>query len=740
MSSEDPSTSWSSETLCSREIKEQFQFSMGSRRESNSPGVPLEEEVELSGGRLCRRPKSNVCDGQSWEEQEHKYLLGLYSEAAVGSCRHTVMSGRHSFIFTFIPVVYGCNFVIGVIGNSMVVAVIRRYIKLKTVANVFVLNLAISDLTFLITLPLWATFTATGYHWPFGTFLCKASAGLVIFNLYTSVFFLAALSIDRYLAIVHPVRSRRQRTLSYANFTCMLIWLFALLLSAPTAISRDVYDLGNVTLCAVWHRSEQISVLVALSLLKAVLGFLVPFLVISTCYCLIGRALLESRDLLRKSIRSREDETLRMIAATVLAFFVCWAPHQAFHFMELLAMLGVVENCQVLDVIDTAMPFTICISYLNSCVNPILYGDKVLRLKPANDDQVKVIKGLGQNVQLNFWKPDSGDLVSVGMNVDIQVPAAQLSMVFTLLQQNDMEVIILFENLQEAVEAQTNKRATKAHDYTKYNNWATISEWAVSIGSSNPELISRQEIGKSYEGRPMHLLKVGKNTGSVKPAVFMDCGFHAREWITPAFCQWFVKEALSTYGSDADMTNLLNKMDFFVLPVFNIDGYEYTWTKDRMWRKTRSKNSGSSCIGADPNRNFNAGWCSTGASSNPCSDTYCGSSPESEIEAKNLANFIRSNKSIIKSYLTVHSYSQLLLFPYSYKYGLAADHSELLSVAQGATSALRSLYGTKYTSGPGATTICRYGFLLPESQIKPTCEETMLAVKFIANHVLNNLY
>ncbi|XP_051542819.1 type-1 angiotensin II receptor A-like [Myxocyprinus asiaticus] len=284
------------------------------------------------------------------------------------------MSGHHSFIFIFIPVVYGCNFVIGIIGNSMVVAVIYRYMKLKTVANVFVVNLAVSDLTFLITLPMWATFTATGYHWPFGGILCKASAGLVIFNLYTSIFFLTALSIDRYLAIVHPVRSRRQRTLLYARLTCVFIWVFALLLSLPTALSRDVYDIGNSTVCAVFHGSEQINLLVTLSMLKSVLGFLVPFLVIITCYCIIGRTLLGSQGLLRKSVRYREEETLRMLAAAVLAFFVCWAPHQAFHFMELLAMLGVMKNCQTLDVIDTAMPFTICISYLNSCVNPILYS------------------------------------------------------------------------------------------------------------------------------------------------------------------------------------------------------------------------------------------------------------------------------------------------------------------------------------------------------------------------------
>ncbi|KAM6976416.1 type-1 angiotensin II receptor B [Aplochiton taeniatus] len=287
------------------------------------------------------------------------------------------MSGRHNFIFTLIPVVYGCNFVIGIVGNSMVVAVIYRYMKLTTVANVFVLNLAVSDLTFLITLPMWATFTATGYHWPFGGFLCKASAGLVIFNLYTSIFFLTALSIDRYLAIVHPMRSRRRRTVMNARITCVLIWLFAFLLSVPTALTRDVHNItnSNTTVCGILHPKgrwlKQLQL--AISLMKSLLGFLVPFLIIITCYCRIGRSLLGAQRI-KKSTRNRDDEVLRMLAAAVLAFFLCWVPHQAFHFMEMLTQLRVLENCAILDVIDTVMPFTICIAYFNSCVNPILYG------------------------------------------------------------------------------------------------------------------------------------------------------------------------------------------------------------------------------------------------------------------------------------------------------------------------------------------------------------------------------
>ncbi|XP_026877715.2 carboxypeptidase B [Electrophorus electricus] len=394
-------------------------------------------------------------------------------------------------------------------------------------------------------------------------------------------------------------------------------------------------------------------------------------------------------------------------------------------------------------------------------------GDKVLRLKPVVAMHVSFIEELANSMEVDFWSPDSADMVTVGMDVDIHIPASHADMAFIMLQQSDMKYKVLIDDVQVAVDTQLDSgMKTRSHSLTKYNNWDTVQGWISSMTSANPTLISRLVLGSTFEGRAMHLLKIGRRTGSTKPAIFMDCGIHAREWISPAFCQWFINKAVSTYGTDSQMTSLLDTMDIFVLPVFNIDGYEHTWKIDRMWRKTRSRRNGSPCVGADPNRNFDAGWCTLGASSNPCSDTYCGASVESEIEVRNVADFIRKNKSVIKAYLTIHSYSQLLLFPYSYKYDLAADHNELLQVAEGAAETLRSLYGTRYTSGPGATTIYpaaggsddwaydlgvkysytfelrdtgRYGFLLPESQIQPTCEETMLAVKYIAAHVLKNL-
>uniref|UniRef100_A0A8C8R6J6 Carboxypeptidase B n=1 Tax=Pelusios castaneus TaxID=367368 RepID=A0A8C8R6J6_9SAUR len=351
--------------------------------------------------------------------------------------------------------------------------------------------------------------------------------------------------------------------------------------------------------------------------------------------------------------------------------------------------------------------------------------------------------------------------------VDFRVEAHKSSDVESLLEQSGLEYEILIENLQTALDAQfdNNVRST-GYNYEKYNNWETIAAWTADIAAKNPNLVSRSQIGTTFEGRPLYLLKVGKS-GSNKKAIFMDCGFHAREWISPAFCQWFVKEAVTTYGTETLMTRLLNQLDFYILPVLNIDGYVYTWTNYRMWRKTRSKNTGSSCIGTDPNRNFNAGWCNVGASRRPCDDTYCGSAPESEKETKALADFIRQNLSTIKAYLTIHSYSQLLLFPYSYTYSLPENYEELNAISKAAVQELATVYGTQYTYGAGASTIYpaaggsddwaydqgikysftfelrdtgRYGFALPESQIKPTCEETLKAVKYIANYVLDHLY
>uniref|UniRef100_A0A667GF14 Carboxypeptidase A4 n=1 Tax=Lynx canadensis TaxID=61383 RepID=A0A667GF14_LYNCA len=222
----------------------------------------------------------------------------------------------------------------------------------------------------------------------------------------------------------------------------------------------------------------------------------------------------------------------------------------------------------------------------------------------------------------------------------------------------------------------------------------------------------------------------------------------------------------SDYGKDPTITSILEKMDIFLLPVANPDGYVYTQTQNRLWRKTRSINPGSRCVGTDPNRNWNASFAGEGASDNPCSEIYHGPHANSEVEVKSVVDFIQEHGNF-KCFIDLHSYSQLLMYPYGYTVKKAPDADELDKVARRAAKALASLSGTTYQVGPTCTTVYpasgssvdwaydngikyaftfelrdtgHYGFLLPANQIIPTAEETWLGLKTIMEHVRDNLY
>ncbi|XP_068136856.1 type-1 angiotensin II receptor [Hyperolius riggenbachi] len=286
-----------------------------------------------------------------------------------------VKSGRHNYLFIAVPIVYSIIFIVGIFGNSLVVIVIFCYMKMKTVASIFLLNLAIADLCFVITLPLWAAYTAMHYDWPFGSFLCKVASGAITINLYTTVLLLTSLSIDRYLAIVHPVRSRVRRTMMFAKITCIAIWIIACLASLPTYVYRRIITLKehNITICGFYYESNNTqNVLIAMGITKNVLGFFIPFIIILTSYSFIGKTLKKTFEAQRG--KTKNDDIFKMIVAIVLVFFFCWLPHQVFTFLDILLQLEYIKSCVVEDIVDTAMPITICIAYFNSCLNPFLYG------------------------------------------------------------------------------------------------------------------------------------------------------------------------------------------------------------------------------------------------------------------------------------------------------------------------------------------------------------------------------
>ncbi|XP_029009943.1 carboxypeptidase A1-like [Betta splendens] len=397
-------------------------------------------------------------------------------------------------------------------------------------------------------------------------------------------------------------------------------------------------------------------------------------------------------------------------------------------------------------------------------------GHQVLRITPKDDIQLLLVKYLETmtELELDFWQ----GATDVSLPVDVRVPFHSLQAVKVYLETQSIQYHIMIKDLQAVLEEEQQQMEsvrfaqpsnTDAFDYANYHTLSEIYSFQDMLVAENPKLVSKLVIGQSYEGRALNVLKFSTG-GTNRPAIWIDTGIHSREWVTQASGTWFAKKIVKDYGTDPALTAILDKMDIFLEIVTNPDGFQFTHTSNRLWRKTRKPNRGSNCIGVDPNRNWAVGFGGPGTSRDPCSDIYPGPRANSESEVKAIVDFVRSHRNI-KAFISIHSYSQLLMYPYGYTRTPAKDEDELRRLAKKATDALASLFGTRYRYGSIIRTIyqasggsidwaydqgIKYsytfelrdtgfsGFMLPAQQIIPTAEETWLALRAIMEHTNRN--
>ncbi|PSN45348.1 hypothetical protein C0J52_06533 [Blattella germanica] len=385
---------------------------------------------------------------------------------------------------------------------------------------------------------------------------------------------------------------------------------------------------------------------------------------------------------------------------------------------------------------------------------------RVFRLVPNNQDQLTALRQL-ENISngLRFWKEPT----RVQNFVDIMVPPHMLLNFEDFITTHNLEAELFIRDVQYLIDNErplTHQRA--GFGWTDYYTLEEIYDWLDSLVAANPGVVSPIVGGETYEGRQIRGVKVSYKEGN--PGVIIEGGIHAREWISPATVTYILNKLLTS--NDPVIQELAQSFDFYVFPSVNPDGYAYTHSTDRMWRKTRSPSS-NGCYGADPNRNWDFHWMEIGASSQPCSETYAGSSPFSEIEAKSLSQYISSLVDKFDVYLAFHSYSQLLMFPYGQSNEHVSNYDELMTLAAEAAAALAQNNGTRYQYGNIYDTIYptsgvsmdwvrgiydkpytftwelrdtgRYGFLLPASQIIDTAEETLNSVVVILQHAKSKL-
>ncbi|WYZ46173.1 hypothetical protein EsH8_IX_000398 [Colletotrichum jinshuiense] len=297
--------------------------------------------------------------------------------------------------------------------------------------------------------------------------------------------------------------------------------------------------------------------------------------------------------------------------------------------------------------------------------------------------------------------------------------------------------------------------------FTAYHSYADHLQFLTDLRASFPSQSEIVTAGSSFQGRALTGIHIwGSGGKGSKPAVVLHGTVHAREWISTMTTEYLAYQLLTKYATDSAIKAVVDKFDFYITPVVNPDGFVYTQTTDRLWRKNRQTNTGSSCVGRDPNRNWPYKWELTGgASTSPCSETYKGTAAADTPEIKGLKAQIDSLAASkgITLYLDVHSYGQYILWPYGYDCNyVAPDDAALRTMAQVGATGIRGVSGTSYTIGNACRALYAttgdstdyihgvakskytytielrdrgtYGFSLPASQIQATVRETWAGV------------
>ncbi|KAM5228721.1 C-X-C chemokine receptor type 2-like [Ctenodactylus gundi] len=263
-------------------------------------------------------------------------------------------------------ILYILVFLLSLLGNSLVMLVVLYSRSTCSVTDVYLLNLAIADLLFALTLPIWATSRVKG--WTFGTVTCKMISFLKEVTFYSSILLLACISVDRYLAIVHATRTLILKR-HLVKFVCLGMWGLSLILSLPMLLFRKaIYPPQSGPMCYEDMGNSTTKWRMVLRILPQTFGFLLPLLVMLFCY---GFTL----STLFKAQMGQKHRAMRVIFAVVLVFLICWLPHNLVLAADTLMRNHIIEeSCERRNHIDQSLDVTEILGFLHSCLNPIIYA------------------------------------------------------------------------------------------------------------------------------------------------------------------------------------------------------------------------------------------------------------------------------------------------------------------------------------------------------------------------------
>ncbi|XP_005420599.1 G-protein coupled receptor 15 [Geospiza fortis] len=270
---------------------------------------------------------------------------------------------------TFLPILYSAVFLVGIAGNSILIAALIFKQQVRRLIDIFIINLATSDFIFLITLPFWVDMEVSDESWRVGSFLCKASSYVISVNMYCSILLLTCMSADRYLAIMHPSVARRIRTRSYFRALCVSVWVLSCCLGMPTLLSRELKTQYGKTYCTDKAVTEVKQIM---SLMLLILAFFFPLFSILTFYCSITKRLCVHYQKAGKRDKKLR-KSIKIVFIVVAAFVVSWVPYNLFKLMAILLRLLKQPDCFSGTVAQLGMKVSSPFAFANSCANPFIY-------------------------------------------------------------------------------------------------------------------------------------------------------------------------------------------------------------------------------------------------------------------------------------------------------------------------------------------------------------------------------
>lgn len=305
----------------------------------------------------CQDPSS--ISPSSTTDDDYEYFDDLMCD------RESVRAFRSNYE----PPLFWMIALVGGVGNLAVVWIYLNFRRrLKTMTDVYLLNLAVADLLFLITLPLWAAEAMHG--WSFGSALCKVNSALYKVNLFSSMLLLTCISVDRYVVIVQTTKAQNSQVerRRCSRLVCAGVWLLALLLATPELVFATTTDVESQQYCRMVfppHLGNHTKILV-LSL-QVSMGFCLPFIVMTFCYSVIVATLLKTRNF-------QKHKAMRVILAVVVAFVVSQLPYNGVLVMEAAQASNMtMTDCEVVKRFDKVGQVLKSLAYMHACLNPFLY-------------------------------------------------------------------------------------------------------------------------------------------------------------------------------------------------------------------------------------------------------------------------------------------------------------------------------------------------------------------------------